>query len=119
MALQILDIVIFPTPSNKRCGFNVLNTKFLYYFMQTKVKVSKVKASIMWSMLQIKLKDTDDIMASIIDFTQQQKIVELLDKFDKLTTDISEGIPAEIKMRHQQYVNFLNLRNWIVRQHEL
>lgn len=37
--------------------------------MQTKVKVSKVKASIMWSMLQIKLKDTDDIMASIIDFT--------------------------------------------------
>lgn len=38
----------------------------------------------------------------------QQKIVDMLDKFDILTTDTSKGIPAEIKMRHQQYEYYRN-----------
>ena len=33
----------------------------------------------------------------------QEEIVRILDKFSTLTSDISEGLPAEIKMRHQQY----------------
>lgn len=44
-----------------------------------------------------------NIKIPIIDKTQQRKIVCLLDRFNKLTSDISEGLPAEIKMRHQQY----------------
>ena len=39
----------------------------------------------------------------IPDITEQNKIVELLDRFSTLTEDISEGLPAEIKMRRQQY----------------
>lgn len=35
--------------------------------------------------------------------TEQNRIVEKLDKFSTLTSDISEGLPAEIKMRKQQY----------------
>ena len=34
---------------------------------------------------------------------EQKRIIDLLDKFSTLTTDISEGLPAEIKMRRQQY----------------
>lgn len=34
---------------------------------------------------------------------EQQRIVEILDTFDTLTTDLTKGLPAEIKMRHQQY----------------
>lgn len=37
------------------------------------------------------------------DINEQIRIADVLDKFDKLTSDISEGLPAEIKMRHQQY----------------
>ena len=37
------------------------------------------------------------------DINEQIRIANVLDKFDKLTSDISEGLPAEIKMRHQQY----------------
>jgi len=33
----------------------------------------------------------------------QEHIVSILDKFDTLTASISEGLPAEIKMRRQQY----------------
>lgn len=34
---------------------------------------------------------------------EQQRIVEILDKFDTLTTDISAGLPAEIEARQKQY----------------
>ena len=37
---------------------------------------------------------------------EQNRIVSLLDKFDKLTTDISEGLPAEINARRKQYEHY-------------
>ena len=33
----------------------------------------------------------------------QQKIVSILDRFDRLTNDLSSGLPAEMKKRRQQY----------------
>ena len=37
---------------------------------------------------------------------EQKHIVDILDKFNALTNDITEGLPAEIKMRHQQYEHY-------------
>ncbi len=34
---------------------------------------------------------------------EQQRIVSILDKFDTLTTSISEGLPKEIELRRKQY----------------
>ena len=34
---------------------------------------------------------------------KQNKIVDILDRFDKLCNDISEGLPAEIEARKKQY----------------
>ena len=33
----------------------------------------------------------------------QQRIVDILDRFDTLCNDISSGLPAEIEMRQKQY----------------
>ena len=38
----------------------------------------------------------------------QEEIIKILDKFDKLTTDISEGLPAEIEVRQKQYEYYRN-----------
>jgi len=35
--------------------------------------------------------------------SEQNRIVNILDKFDKIVNDISEGLPAEISARRQQY----------------
>lgn len=43
------------------------------------------------------------IKISVPSLEVQKHIVDVLDKFNSLTRDISEGLPAEIKMRHQQY----------------
>ena len=39
----------------------------------------------------------------IPDLQTQQKIVEILDKFDCLTNSITEGLPKEIELRRKQY----------------
>ncbi|SMG65611.1 [weak similarity to] type I restriction modification system specificity protein, partial [methanotrophic bacterial endosymbiont of Bathymodiolus sp.] len=39
----------------------------------------------------------------------QTEIVRILDKFDTLTSSISEGLPLEIKLRQQQYEYYRNL----------
>ena len=37
-----------------------------------------------------------------------KEIVEILDKFEKLTNDISQGLPAEITARRKQYEYYRN-----------
>ena len=39
---------------------------------------------------------------------EQQRIVDILDRFDKLCNDISEGLPAEIEARQKQYEFYRN-----------
>lgn len=39
---------------------------------------------------------------------EQERIVAILDKFDSLVNDISEGLPAEINARKQQYEHYRN-----------
>lgn len=34
---------------------------------------------------------------------EQQRIVDILDRFDALTTSLTDGLPAEIEARRRQY----------------
>jgi type I restriction enzyme S subunit len=40
---------------------------------------------------------------------EQERIVSILDKFDVLTTSISEGLPREIVLRQKQYDYYCDL----------
>jgi type I restriction enzyme S subunit len=40
---------------------------------------------------------------------EQARIVAILDKFDTLTTDLSQGLPREIALRQQQYEYYRDL----------
>ncbi|MLT78267.1 restriction endonuclease subunit S, partial [Salmonella enterica subsp. enterica] len=39
----------------------------------------------------------------------QSEIVRILDKFDTLTSSISEGLPLEIELRKKQYEHYRDL----------
>ena len=41
--------------------------------------------------------------------SEQERIVAILDKFDVLTTSISEGLPREIELRQKQYEYYRDL----------
>lgn len=43
------------------------------------------------------------ILIPLPSLAEQQKIVSILDRFDTLTNDLTQGLPAEIEKRRQQY----------------
>jgi len=43
------------------------------------------------------------ISVPMLPLSEQEKIASILDRFDALTTDLSQGLPAEIEKRRQQY----------------
>jgi type I restriction enzyme, S subunit len=46
------------------------------------------------------------IMISVPSLAEQERIVEILDKFDALVNDISVGLPAELQARRKQYESY-------------
>ena len=81
---------------------NILNTKFLYYFMKSKLKVIESfyrGASIKHPNMEKVL----DLEIPVPPLEVQQNIVRILDQFDTLCTDITTGLPAEIEAVQKQY----------------
>ena len=56
----------------------------------------------------IPMKELKKIKISLPSLQEQERIVNILDKFDKLVNDISEGLPAEIEARRKQYEYYRN-----------
>lgn len=54
------------------------------------------------------MKELKKIKISLPLLQEQERIVNILDKFDKLVNDISEGLPAEIEARRKQYEYYRN-----------
>ena len=44
-----------------------------------------------------------NILIPVPSIEEQQRIVNILDRFDTLCNDLSEGLPAEIEARRKQY----------------
>jgi type I restriction enzyme S subunit len=53
--------------------------------------------------------DLAKISIPIPPLAEQERIVSILDKFDALTTSITEGLPREIELRQKQYEYYRNL----------
>ena len=83
------------------CKENVLS-KYLYYLLLVKqgyIKAQVRKASIP----RLSRKVIENIKVPVPSLEAQQQIVDILDKFDALVNDISQGLPAEIEARRKQY----------------
>lgn len=77
---------------------SLVNPKFLFYSMKSMHLVSSSYRR-HWS-------DVKDRIVYIPPVSIQHKIVDVLDKFSALVSDISIGLPAEIKLRQQQYEHY-------------
>ncbi len=45
----------------------------------------------------------ENLLAPVPPLEEQQRIVDILDRFDIMCNDISQGLPAEIEVRNKQY----------------
>ena len=83
---------------------NETASRFLYHFLTSKsVKKYVADNKSKGSQVFLALGKLRNIPIPVFTFSEQQQIVEILDRFDKLCNDISEGLPAEIEARQKQY----------------
>lgn len=78
-------------------------SKYLYYYLSTISIV--VKSS---SVPNINANEVKKMQVPILPICVQQRIVSILDKFEALVNDLTEGIPAEIAAVQEQYEYYRN-----------
>jgi type I restriction enzyme S subunit len=96
-----------------------LNPKYVSYYLHTDLFRSQIKRYISSGKISsINAAGLSKALIPIPPLAEQERIVGILDKFESLVNDISEGLPAEIEARHKQYeyyrgklLNFKNANN--------
>ena len=84
--------------------------KYFAYFTQTEMFASqKRKYAKGTKVIDISATDMSKIQIPLPSIEEQARIVAILDKFDILTTSISEGLPKEIELRKKQYEYYRDL----------
>lgn len=82
-------------------GINPEYMKYLFRSSDLRYQIGKTANGV------TRFNVSKELMKSVIipipSLTEQERIVKILDKFDILTTSLTSGIPAEIKLRKQQY----------------
>ena len=79
-----------------------INNDFLFHLLGPLLK--KVNDSIQASTVKhLTVRTLKTIEIPVPSLAAQQKIVDILDRFDALTTSLTDGIPSEIEARRQQY----------------
>ena len=75
------------------------------YFLQTpEFKVNQLdKLTGASSMTNITMTNIRKFKIPLPSIEEQERIVNILDRFDKYCNNISEGLPAEIEARKKQY----------------
>lgn len=80
------------------------NAKYLSYYFHTKMFFDqKKKLAHGTKVIEVTPDKLKDIAIMLPSIEEQQRIVSILDRFDTLCNDISEGLPAEIEARNKQY----------------
>ncbi|MCD8297774.1 MAG: restriction endonuclease subunit S [Prevotella sp.] len=83
--------------------------RFLKHLFRSKTLRKQIKQTAFGvTRFNISKKKFAKIKIPIPPIEEQRRIVEILDRFEVLTTDICNGLPAEIKARRQQYEYYRN-----------
>lgn len=81
-----------------------LHPKYAAYFFQTRNFQEQKKRHISGTKVRrVSGESMGKFMIPVPPMDEQERIVSILDKFDALVNGISEGLPAEIAARRQQY----------------
>lgn len=120
----LIDFIYYDKPftfKNEMWAYtcdNQITVKYLYYYLKNNVNYFRKIGTQMGSIPQISLPVTENFEVYLPSLEAQKRIVNILDAFDKLVNDISEGIPEEIELRKKQYeyyrnklLNFEELKN--------
>ena len=82
---------------------DLVNYKYLYYLLDSKYEDLRAISNGDGTRGGLSLRLLKPYRICLPSLEKQKKIVNVLDKFDQITNDIANGIPAEIEARKKQY----------------
>ncbi len=84
-----------------------INPKYLYYALQTEIARLFIEGAVGGgSQKTLSLANIREIPIIVPPLSVQAKVVDALDKFEALVTDLNSGLPAELEARRKQYEYF-------------
>ncbi|MDF1645322.1 MAG: restriction endonuclease subunit S [Pseudomonadales bacterium] len=97
--------------SNDACIYkHNLNPKFVSYFFQTEQFQKQKRQYITGTKVRrVNADNLAKILIPVPSLEEQARIVAILDKFDTLTSSLTEGLPREIELRQKQYEYYRDL----------
>jgi len=85
------------------------NPKYVSYLFQTKLFYElKKKAATGTKVIRVSGESMEKFLLPFPPFSEQQRIVSILDKFESLVNDLTAGLPAEIAAVQEQYEYYRN-----------
>ncbi|EOZ1393276.1 TPA: restriction endonuclease subunit S [Enterobacter hormaechei] len=110
------NVGIIPTDNSACMGQNTvvihphINNRYLFYILTSSIGQDFIEKNVGGgSQKTLSLKSIKSIPIPLTGESEQSRIVSILDKFDTLTTSISEGLPREIELRQKQYEYYRDL----------
>lgn len=92
----------FTNLSIRKSLLKELDMKFFFYYMFIVDEWCKNNTNVS-GFASVNMAGFKNLLIPIPPIEEQRRIVGILDKFETLVNDISEGLPAEIAARRQQY----------------
>ena len=87
----------------------IINPVYLMHLMRSDYMKKLYSDYIVGSPVSsVPMRDLKNVEFELPDLETQERISNILDKFDKLINDITVGIPAEIELRRKQYEYYRN-----------
>ncbi len=78
--------------------------RYMAYALSTSDAIKqKGKGKVKSKVVHTNVPSLQEIIIPIPPMEEQQRIADILDRFDTLTTDLTQGLPAEMEKRRQQY----------------
>lgn len=99
------DLAYYVSLALIRPNNNIVDSYYLKYLIESIIGIKELRKRTLVNAVPIKINKDDigKLVLPIPPLKEQKRIVNILDRFDKLCNNISEGLPAEIEARQKQY----------------
>ena len=99
----------FTTISSRIKDKTIITPAFLCKILNSEICKNAIASKTISDRNNLNLASFDELMIPIPPMAEQQRIVDILDKFESLTTSLSDGIPAEQAAQQKRYEYYRDL----------
>lgn len=102
------DVAYYVSLALLRPNSAILDSRFLKHLIESSIGKRELSKRTLHNAVPIKINKSDigKVKLPIPSLEEQHRIVNILDRFESLTTSLQSGLPAEIAARRQQYEHY-------------